>query len=122
VAIPAQGMTITWGGVSLVEVREIELNQERGLPLQRDGTWTLSLGTVRLASFSTAVLAESEYGRRKQLEVLCRASTATAAPVVNLFSRDCIFMDRIAAVQVNDAVRFDYAFRIMDTVGAPSNP
>ena len=121
-AIPAQGMAITWGGVPLAEVREIELNQERGLPLQRDGTWTLSLGTVRLASFSTAVLAESEYGRRKLLEVNCPVSTSVGASLLTLFSRDCIFMDRIATVQVNDALRFDYAFRIMDTVGASSNP
>ena len=47
-AIPAQGMTVTWGGTFLLEVREVNIDQDRGLPLQRDGTWTLQLGTVPL--------------------------------------------------------------------------
>ena len=121
-AIPAQGMTFTWGGITLAEVRELTLNQERGLPLQRDGTWTLNLGTVRIVGFSTANLAESEYGRRKKLEISCPAGTATAAGIVTLFARDCVFIDRIATVEVNDAIRFDHVFRIMDTVDAPTNP
>lgn len=121
-AIPAQGMTFTWGGAVLAEVQEVTLNQERGLPLQRDGTWTLNLGTVRIVGFSTANLAESEYGRRKQLVITCPSSTATAATPVTLFSRDCVLMDRVVSLRVNDAIRFDHVFRIMDTVGAPTNP
>jgi len=119
-AIPAQGFTITWGGAALLECREIDINQERGLPLQRDGTWTLTLGTVRIAGFSTAALPESEYGRRKQLVVTSPAGTAGGSLV--LFSRDCIFQDRRVAVVANDAVRFDHVFRVMDTVGAATNP
>ena len=121
-AIPAQGMTVTWGGASLLEVREVNIDQDRGLPLQRDGTWTLQLGTVSVAGFSTANLAESEYGKRKQLVFTGRVGTATGAAAVTLFSRDCIFQDRRIAATVNGAVRFDHIFRIMDTVGAASNP
>lgn len=120
-AIPCQGFTITWGGSALQEVQELNITQERGLPLQRDGTWTLNLGTVRLAGFSTAHLAESEYGRRKRLTVVC-PRTATASATVTLFDRDCIFQDRVVVAEANNAVRFDHVFRIMDTVGAVTNP
>lgn len=121
-AIPAQGMTVTWGGTSLLEVREVNIDQDRGLPLQRDGTWTLQLGTVSVAGFSTAVLAESEYGTRRQLVFRGRVGTATGAAAVTLFSRDCILQDRRIAATANGAVQFDHIFRIMDTVGAASNP
>lgn len=119
--IPCQGFTITWGGAALAEMRELNINQDRGLPLQRDGTWTLNLGTVRIAGFSTANLAESEYGRRKRLTVIC-PRTATSSSTVTLFDRDAIFQDRVVTAEANNVVRFDHVFRIMDTVGAVSNP
>jgi hypothetical protein len=121
-AIPAQGMTVTWGGESLLEVREVNVDQDRGLPLQRDGTWTLQLGTVSVVGFSTANLAESEYGKRKQLVLTGRVGTSPGAALVKFFDRDCILQDRRIAVTSNDVVRFDHIFRIMDTVGAASNP
>jgi hypothetical protein len=121
-AIPAQGFTITWGGAALEEVAEISIDQERGLPLERKGTWTLSLGTVRIAGFSTAHLPEDEYGRRKLLVFEGRTATSLSAPLIKWFNRDCIFQDRRIAVVANDVVRFDHVFRIMDTVGAPTNP
>jgi hypothetical protein len=119
-AIPAQGMTITWGGSALQEVSEISIDQERGLPLQRNGTWTLNLGTVRIAGFSTANLPEGEYGRRKTL--VFQGRTASTGSVVSWFNRDCILQDRRVSATANDVVRFDHVFRIMDTVGAPTNP
>ena len=119
-AIPCQGFTFTWGGVALQEVRELSIAQERGLPLQRDGTWTLNLGTVNVAGFSTAALPESDYGTRKRLTITCPPTTAGGS--LTLFDRDCIFQDRVVTAEANDAVRFDHVFRIMDTVGAASNP
>jgi hypothetical protein len=121
-AIPCQGFTITWGGAAIQEAQELSISEERGLPLQRNGTWTLTLGTIRIAGFSTANLSQSEYGRRKQLTVQCPSGTAVGAPVVIFFDRDCILMDRVLAAQANDAVRVDHVFRIMDTTGAPTNP
>jgi hypothetical protein len=119
-AIPAQGFTIKWGTDTLEEVAEISIDQERGLPLERSGTWTLNLGTVRIAGFSTANLPESEYGRRKVL--IFEGRTATSGAVVKWFDRDCILQDRRISATANDVVRFDHVFRIMDTVGAPTNP
>lgn len=106
-AIPAQGLTITWGTAALSEVRQIDIQQDRGQPQQRFGTWTLSLGTVRLAGFSTAAVPESDYGIRRTLSVV--------APVAGtLFSKPCVFEDRQIQIEANDAVRFDTVFRIVD--------
>jgi hypothetical protein len=119
-AIPCQGFTITWGGQSLQEVQAFDLDAARGLPLGRITTWTPSLGTLRLAGFSTAHLPVSEYGRRKRLTFSGR--TATGVTVVTFFDSDCIYEDaRIEAV-ANEVVRLAFTFRVMDTVGAPTNP
>lgn len=115
-AIPAQGLTVSWGGTALLEVQEISIDQERGLPLERKGTWTLNLGTVRIAGFSTYGLSESEYGRRKVL--VLEGRTATSGAVIKWFERDCILQDRRISAAPNDVLRFDHVFRIMDTVNA----
>ena len=119
-AIPCQGFTITWGGQSLQEVQAFDLDAARGLPLGRVTTWTPSLGTLRLAGFSTAHLPVSEYGRRKRLTFSGR--TASAGTLVTFFDADCIYEDaRIEAV-ANEVVRLAFTFRVQDTVGAPTNP
>jgi hypothetical protein len=124
-AIPCQGFTITWGGQPLQEVQSLELDAQRGLPLGRVTTWTPSLGTLRIAAFSTAHLPESEYGRRKRLTLTGLTSTvftASPGPVVTFFDHDCIYEDaRIEAV-ANEVVRLAFTFRVQDTVGAPTNP
>jgi hypothetical protein len=119
-AIPCQGFTITWGGQPLKEVQSVELDAQRGLPLGRITTWTPSLGTLRIAGFSTASLPDSEYGRRKQLTF--KGLTASAGSLVTFFDRDCIYEDARIEATANDAVRFAFTFRVMDTVGAPTAP
>jgi hypothetical protein len=111
-AIPAQGMTITWGGSALQEVSEISIDQERGLPLARAGAWTLDLGTIRIASFSTASLPVSDYGVIRTLSVTCPPSTSGGS--LTLFSGPALLQNRRVSVAANDAVRFDHLFKIMD--------
>jgi hypothetical protein len=119
-AIPCQGFTITWGGQSLQEVQSLELDAQRGLPLGRVTTWTPNFGTLRISLFSTAHLPESEYGRRKQLTFTGR--TASAGAFLTFFNRDCIYEDQRIEATANNVVRFAVTFRVMDTVGAPTNP
>lgn len=119
-AIPVQGFTITWGGQSLQEVQSLEVDAQRGLPIGRITTWTPSLGTLRIAGFSTAHLPESEYGRRKL--VVVQGRTASTGPAITFFNRDCIYEDLRAEVTANDVVRLAFTFRIQDTAGAPTNP
>jgi hypothetical protein len=119
-AIPCQGFTITWGGQTLQEVQSLELDAQRGLPLGRTTTWTPSLGTLRLAGFSTDHLPDSEYGRRKQLTFTGR--TASAGALVTFFDRDCIYEDARIEATANEVVRFAFTFRVQDTLGAQSNP
>lgn len=120
-AIPCQGFTFTWGGQTLSEVQELEIDLQRGLPLGRTTTWTPTLGEVRLLGFSITNLPTSEYGRRKRLTIQCPASTAGGG-AVTLFDSDCIYQDTNTRANANDAVRFAHTFRVMDTVGAPTNP
>lgn len=109
-AIAAEGFTLTFNSVPLSEVREFEVNAERGQPLERFGTWSLQRGTVRLAAFTTAAVPESLYGLRKTLTI-----TAPGSPSdVVIFSEPCVYEDRRIAATANDVVRFDYVFRIVD--------
>jgi hypothetical protein len=106
-AIAAQGFTVTFDSVSLGEVREIEIDNDRGPPLQRLGTWTLKRGTVRIAAFSAAAVPETIYGLRKTL-------TITAPGNVQIFSGPAVYENRQIRIQANDAVRFDFTFRLID--------
>lgn len=119
-AIPVQGFTVSWGTAVLQEVQTFDVNRERGLPVGRVETWTPTLGTIELSSFSTAHLSESEYGRRKRLKLEGR--TATSGAVFTFFDRDCILENARTQVLTNDAVRLAFTFRIQDTVDAPTNP
>jgi hypothetical protein len=118
-AIPAQGVTVFWGTQPLSEVSEIEVDQPRGAGVSRDGTWTLNLGTVRVAAFSTVNIPETDYSKRKRLLVYCPTSVGSSRRVT-LFDSDCLYVDRTVNLTTNDAVRFDFTFRVVDTKSAPS--
>jgi len=120
-AIPCQGFTFTWGGQTLSEVQALEADIYGGeLPLGRTTTWTPNLGEVRLLGFSIANLATADYGKRKRLTITCPPNTAGGS--LTLFDSDCIYSGYRVDSQANDAVRFAFTFRVMDTLGAPSNP
>jgi hypothetical protein len=118
-AIPAQGVTVFWGSRPLSEVSEIEVEQPRGAGVSRDGTWTLNLGTVRVAAFSTTNIPETDYSKRRRLIVYCPLSVGSARRVT-LFDSDCLYVDRTVTLATNDAVRFDFTFKVMDSKAAPS--
>jgi hypothetical protein len=117
VAVLAQGVTVTWGGQPLAEVRGVSVEGERGLPLARASTWTLELGTIRVQTFDDRRVPRADQGRRRRLVVTAPGDRGTTLTV---FDGDCIFRDRVVALEVNDAVRFDFVFQIMDTTNAPS--
>ena len=120
-AHPAQGMTFTWGGNALAEVSEFEVAQDRGPGQSRDGTWTLNLGTVRIAGFSTANIPETDYSKRRRLIITMPATTTPgSARKLTFFDSDCLYVDRTVSATANDVVRFDFTFRVMDSKAAPS--
>jgi hypothetical protein len=110
-AIPAQGFTITFNSVSLAEVSEIQIDQPRGQPLQRFGTWTLNRGTIRVSAFSSAAVPESLYSLRRTLAITAPVTTAGGGLI---FSGPCAYEDRQVRASANDAIRFDFTFRILD--------
>lgn len=131
--IPCQGFTFTWGGATLSEVQELEVNLQRDLPLGRTTTWTPNPGEVRLLSLSIANLPTSEYGKRKRLIINAPAatvrrtpaiggSTALNTPAATLCDVDCIYRGVTINATANGVVRFAHVFKVMDTVGAATNP
>ena len=134
--IPCQGFTFTWGGATLSEVQELEVNVQRDLPLGRSTTWTPNLGEVRLLSLSATNLPTSEYGRRKRLTINAPAATirrtntawphngtnTASTPAATLCDVDCIYRGVTMSATANGVVRFAHVFKVMDTVGAATNP
>lgn len=118
-AIPCQGFTFTWAGNTLGEVQELEVALDRGLPLGRTTNWTPNLGEVRLITFSPTNIGSADYGRRRRLIIQCPTTTGGT---LTMFDSDCIYQDTNIVASANDAVRFAHILRVMDTVGAPTNP
>jgi hypothetical protein len=119
--IPCQGFTLTWGGQPLQEVQSLEIDLFRGdLPQGRTVIWSPNLGDVRLLGFSRVNLAPAEYGKRRTLKIDSPAGTAGGS--LTLLEADCIYSGYRVDSLVNEAVRFAFTFRVMDTLGAPSNP
>lgn len=125
-AIPCQGFTFTWDGLPLLQVAELEIAMQRGLPVARTVIWTPNIGEVRLIGFSPLNLSLAEYGKRKQLTIVAPIPqplwTLYNAEFMTLLNSDCIYQDVTSTAASNDAIRFAYTFKVMDTVGAPSYP
>lgn len=118
--IPCQGFTFTWGGQTLSEVAELEVTMPRGLPLGRTTTWTPNLGEVRLLGFQPTNLPLSDYGKRKRLTITVPPGTSGGA--LTIMDSDAIYQDVNVTAAANNVMRFAYVFRLMDTLGASSNP
>lgn len=119
--IPCSGHTFTWGGQTLSEVQALEVDLFRGeLPAARTVIWGPNIGEVRLIGFSASNLSTAEYGKRKRLTITSPAGTAGGS--LTLFDSDAIYSGYRVDSVANDAVRFAFTFRVMDTVDAPSNP
>lgn len=117
-AIPAQSCTVTFGGVTLTELSKIEINETISEGVSRDGTWAASRGSVSISAY--ADLSAALLGQRKQLVFELPSSTTPGAPAKTIFEWDAIYRERKPSAEVNDAIRFDFAFTISDTENASS--
>lgn len=124
-AIPCQGFTFTWDSLPLLQVAELEIAMQRGLPVARTVIWTPNIGEVRLIGFSPLNLSLDEYGKRKRLTIVAPVPVSQWSlygQTMTLLDSDCIYQDVTSNAASNDAIRFAYTFKVMDTVGAPSYP
>ena len=125
-AIVLQGCTAQWGTATLTEVRQVEMDLQRGPPVGRQIVWTLELGQVRISTFAhtalPAVLTNAEYGKRRVLKIEVPQTTAAGSPKITLVNQDAIYQDVVVQAEANDVIRLAHVFRLMDTVNAPSNP
>lgn len=111
-AIPCTGVTITWGGLSLGEVTEIESTRGGSLPLSRGPTataaaaapWTFDAGTIEVKCLSTANLSASQYGLKKSLAFTGGGLT---------YSTKAICQTLRMTGKVNDVARYAATFKVV---------
>jgi hypothetical protein len=122
VAIVLQGCTAQWGTATLTEVRQVEMDLQRGLPVGRQIPWTLDLGQVRVTMFGVGALTDAEYGKRRVLRIQVPSTTTPGSAPITLVNQDAIYTDVVVTADTNDVVRLAHVFRLMDTFNAPSTP
>ena len=118
-AIRVQGVQIAWGGVTVSEPVDVELDLQRGLPVGRSVVWTLDLGTITVLSHLNTALSLSEYGKRKILWIQYRNESNA---LQTLWESDCIYQGVSVKGELNNVWQFAYTFKVMDTYGAGSFP
>lgn len=116
-AIPAQGATVSFGGVSLVEPSLVEIEETFSEDVSRDGSWAANRGSVSISAYGQWSGSVS-LGQRRQLIVQLPSAVAPGSPAVTLLEWDAIYTERKPSVEANDVVRFDYTFTIADTEDA----
>lgn len=65
----ATGVTATWDGTSFGEVTDLAVTHGGSLPLARDSTWTLDVGTIEIKCLSTANISAAKYGKRATVTI-----------------------------------------------------
>lgn len=113
-AIPCQGFTFTWGTATLLEVRQLEVNYQRGMPTSRTTRWSGTPGSLSVIGFAATGLPETEYGRKRRLTIT--APVNKQGGTITLLDRDCIYTDMAVRATANEAVEFAYSFMLLDTV------
>jgi hypothetical protein len=106
------GVTVNWRGAAIGEMTEFRVGAGGSLPLGRGvsgGTpWAMEMGTVELASLSTAqsgsAMSLSEYGTKGLLSFSGGGLTLTTKAI-------CQTLD--VSGKVNDVYRFKGVFRIV---------
>ena len=108
------GVVVSWRGTAIGEVTEFRVGAGGSLPLSRGSTvagfspWAMDLGTVELASLSTAAttstMSLSQYGTKGLLSFSGDGLTLTTKAI-------CQTLD--ISGKVNDVYRFKGVFRIV---------
>jgi hypothetical protein len=108
------GVTVNWRGTAIGEVTEFRVGAGGSLPLARgsaaatSGAWAMDMGTVELASLSTAAttsaMSLSQYGMKGLLSFSGGGLTLTTKAI-------CQTLD--ISAKVNDVYRFKGIWRIV---------
>jgi hypothetical protein len=97
------GVFVTFGGVALGELTEINTNIGGGLPLSRDSNWTLDAGTIDVKCLSSAQIEIATYGKKATLAITGGGLTVTTKAICEKLSM---------AGRVQDVARYAATFRI----------
>lgn len=98
------GVSVTWGGVSLGEVTEIDVNVGGSLPLGRDSTFAVDAGTISVKCLSTAALGLSQYGLQGTLQITGGGLTLTHKAICQTLTM---------TGRVNDVAKYGATFKLV---------
>lgn len=98
------GVSVTWGGVSLGEVTEIDVIAGGSLPLGRDSTFSVDAGTISVKCLSTAAIGLSQYGLQGTLQITGGGLTLTHKAICQTLTM---------TGRVNDVAKYGATFKLV---------
>lgn len=98
------GVSVTWAGVSLGEVTEIDVTVGGGLPLGRDTTFTVDAGTISIKCLSTDAIGLSQQGRQGTLAISGGGLTLTTKAICQTLTM---------TGRINDVSRYGATFKLV---------
>lgn len=103
----ATGVTVSWGGTTIGEVTELRVVEGGSLPLGRDSTFAVDVGTVEISSLatgSTAFISPTARGLKDTLSITGGVTALTTKAILQTLD---------VSAKVNDVWRFKNTFRIV---------
>lgn len=97
------GVTATWNGVNFGEVSSLKVTHGNALPLARNSTWTLDLGTIEMSCFHTANISTANYGVRSLVTIAGGGFAYSAAAVLERLTLEG---------KINDVARYGVTLRV----------
>lgn len=115
----ATGVTVSFGGTTIGEVTELRVVEGGSLPLGRDSTFAVDVGTIEISSLatgSTAFISPTARGLKGTLSISGTSAAQGTPPAgggsVTLTTKAILQTLDISA-KVNDVWRFKNTFRIV---------
>ena len=99
------GISVTWGGVSFLEVTAAAPSYAGGPSKGRSIPWTDEAGTCTVECYGTANISESEWGLRKQLVISGAGVSLT---------RQAVYLGFTQTPELNGVTRYSVSFKLLD--------
>ena len=116
-AIPAQGLTFTWGGSTLQEVQELDISQALQTAAQptvnrfaAGRTLSLLTGEITLSGLSMSGLKPSSIGRARTLLITVPVSVSQRLVLWHGFAQ---YTGQVVRAGVNGAVQLAHRFTLL---------
>ena len=99
------GLSVTWGGVSFLEVTAAAPSYAGGPSKGRSVVWTDEAGTCTVECYGTANVSSGEYGLRKQLVISGAGVSLTT---------QALYLGFTQTPELNGVTRYSVSFKLLD--------